>query len=410
MSSIFELYPEAKTVAIAGLYGMPFKQDSFQLSEYISIVPANECIESVYLPRISKYAFKPSHYFVAIANDNRYWSTSRKLENRRDALSSITLAHLTLCLYHKIPYSLGPIYGFNSEGAPVALNLSTPRTAGIHSELKEEILSPAVSPIASLSVLNRGIFNNSLKIFFEKLAIAYSEVTDKRWIFAAFKYLSGITQYYAQDAVIDFSVSIEALVNRGEQVSFSTRLYMSLLVGHNYAERKKIVSDIREFYKLRNTIVHGSTFNISEQNKELIIKIRSYLADALIATCGKRIEKDVFPELEYMCLIGAPSHSRERICNTITIDEIVNEIKNIEKIQEFDSYEVCLSEMDEDGDQDVFIQLKKGQEVIETFDVSMYIWQLSLVEGLSRYSYWLSQDETGNYVYHISYIKDDNGV
>jgi hypothetical protein len=211
MGNIFSLFEGANTIAIAGIYHLPSDFKAFKLSEYIQIIPANEEIEKLYLPRLSQNIIKPSHYIIGISRDKRYWSTSRKIDNCQDAESSITLAHLSICIFNALPYYLGPIFGFNSEGTPCALSLSTPPMAGMHWELNDDVLQPQVSPLVGISSFNRCEFSPELVDFFKKVGKAYAEVKDTRWIFAAFKYLSGLTQYYAYNTVLDFSVAIESL-------------------------------------------------------------------------------------------------------------------------------------------------------------------------------------------------------
>lgn len=405
MSSIFTLYEGAKSIAIAGIYHLPSEFNTFELSEYIRIVPANEEIEKLYLPRLAHNVIKPSYYIIGIAPDKRFCTTSRKINDCKDAESSITLAHLSLCIYFMVPYYIGPVYGFNSEGSPCAFCISEPPKAGMHWELDDDVLRPQVSPLVGISSFNRKEFAPDFVDFFKKVGTAYAEIKDARWIFAAFKYLSGLTQYYSYNAVLDFSVAIETLVNRGEQVSFTTRYYMALLVGNTYAERVIIQNDIKDFYSLRSKLIHGSAFSISEVENKLISNVSKHLAKALINTCGKRIKQEIFPEIDYLSLIGSPSYSTEKVTFVITVDEIVEVIKSIEKFEDIDSYKAYMSRMDEDGDRDLLIELNVKGKKVGPFDASTFLWSHPKMNNMTRYSYWVSSDENNNYAFLVTAIK-----
>lgn len=196
-----------------------------------------------------------------------------------------------------------------------------------------------------------------------------------------------------------------SLVNRGEQVSFAARYYLALLAGSNYRERVTIQNDIKSFYSLRSKLVHGSAFDIGEKEKSLILGVSKYLAKGLINTCGKRIEHEVFPELDYMSFLGSPSYSVEKVTFIVTVEDIVEVIKSYENLNSIDSFRSYMSEADEDGDRDLLIELDINGRKIGPFDASMFLWSHPKMNNMTRYSYWISKDENDNYVFLVSAIK-----
>ncbi|MEW6048684.1 MAG: hypothetical protein AB1609_19780, partial [Bacillota bacterium] len=180
MGSPFDVFPEAETLALAGIviHREPFIH---QLSPFVHIVPRQGELDEVYLPRVKGVLsfFEPTHYLVGAAPDDRYFQTRREIRTIQDAQSSITLAHQALCIYHCCPYVMGPILGFQKAGS-VPLVLQVPATGGANWELEDVAFCPPSAPFFPWHGSNP--FDDGLNQFFEALSLAYSQVKDRRWI------------------------------------------------------------------------------------------------------------------------------------------------------------------------------------------------------------------------------------
>jgi hypothetical protein len=401
---LFDLFPDARSIAIAGLYGV--KRDissKFQLSSYLYIMEKRDEFDNLYHPRMSKYSLKPDFYLVAVSNDNRYSMAFKKIETVDDVLSSISIAHQVLSIFHSAPYSLGQIEGF-LVNSMCSYGLSNPQIAGRNSEFEffkqDEMFHPF-----HYSYTPNIQFDLKLTTFFEDVANAYIKTREKKWILSAKKYTSGMNQRYAEDAILDFAVALESLLALDkEQISFKLRLYLSLLIGDTYTERKQIYSDIRAFYGFRSTLIHGSTLSLSDEQTKLITRVGSYLSKALIKTCGKKIKEQVMAELEFLSLLGAPRLIKERTQCLIYEQDIVNVICKYHEIIEFTSYKAYLSKQNDPDDDytELLVDITFTNGEINTFNASFYISKFSALSSNHKFTYWLSNDAEKGYFYNVT--------
>ena len=261
MKSLLKMFPDAKMIAIAGLYGGPSEFKEYRLGKYLLITPRNSELDNIYISRMTKDLMEPTSYILSLADDFSFRSSPRKVNDKKDAEISITIGHLALTIYHRYPFKFGPIYAVDSVGGTGYFVLSRPDIPGVNKEIAGEMLWPQLSPFSGITTAKL-VFDEGLDEFFVSIAQSYAEIRDSRWVLAALKYVSGMSQLYAYEAILDFAVALESLFNRGEQVGFTLRLYTALLVGKTYGERLKIMKDVKDFYSLRSKLVHGSMLNI----------------------------------------------------------------------------------------------------------------------------------------------------
>jgi hypothetical protein len=201
MPTPFKLFPNAKSIAITGLYYLPSGLKSSRLNDYIELIPKCPEIDEVYLPRTDRY-MSPTHYLIGTANDDRYYSTLRKINDLHDAESSITLVYLALLIYYSHHYFIGPTFGFISEGTPCAYVLSTPSVVGSQGEVLNDLLT--LDPIFFGEPLKPSslVFDEDFKEFYKMFIKSFIDNNDRRWNLAVIKYVSGITQKYLGNQVI----------------------------------------------------------------------------------------------------------------------------------------------------------------------------------------------------------------
>jgi hypothetical protein len=401
LTSPFELYPNVKSIAIAGIYYLPDTLKSFDINEYIKIVPKCSELEAVYLPRTDRYK-SPTHYIVGLSHDERYCSSLRKISNSKEAESSIFLAYIALCLYQNYPFIIGPIFGFLSEGAPCAYVLSSPTEIGAQGEIYNDLLIS--QPISFANTFKPFLFDDCFIEFYRKFLQKFIGVNDQRWNLAVIKFVSGITQKFAYEAILDFAISLETLLNRGEKelISFRVSLYMALLIGINLKERKIIEKDIKDFYSLRSNLVHGSCFKLKDKDFDLIKKVGNYLNQSLKLTYNKNLKAEVYSELDYMSLLGKPSYSLETISYIITEKDIVEAILHYESLNNPEKYSAYLKESEYHLDEkELFFELTINGEIFGPYESEDYLWRIVRLKGLFNYSSWLSKDDNGSFIYIV---------
>lgn len=328
----------------------------------------------------------------------------RSLKDSKDGESALTLAQLAMTIYYKTPFIIGPTYCWCQGAGNSPMGLSRTNIPGSHWELSDEMLT-APKSLFFVAKMEQNSFDEGGKKFFKNVTNAYVNKCDKRWTFAAIKYMSGITQMYAHDAVLDFSISLEALLNIDkESISLKLRFYTALLIGETYAERDEIQKNIKKFYKLRSTFVHGNFSEIGDEQLLLIKNVGGYISKLLQLTCEKKIENEILPELEYMILLGAPKYIKEKCSTIVTEKDIIEAIEFKLDLGKFDSYEFILSD---DDDEYKYLMVKiiiNGKE-IELIDADYYMHFVSKLKDISDVSYWLSKDDTGHYIYIVNFHK-----
>lgn len=401
--NLFRLFPHAKSIALAGIYGIKSEvPEGFKLSDQIYLYSKREEFDILYHPRLSDRINKPDYYLVGVSDDERFITGFRKINQISDALSSITIAHQALCIFHNAPYGLGQIEGF-LLGSVGSFGLSDPAISARNVEVDNELFRvPTLSHSFHYPGNKRASFDTQLVEFFTKVCNAYAGNIEKRWLLSALKFTSGINRYYAEDALLDFSVALESLLAMDkEQISFKIRLYLALLIGDSYNERAKIVDDVKKFYSFRSNFVHGNRKNLSDDNIAVIERVGTYLSKALTRTCGVNIEKDLVQELDYMLLIGAPRIARERTKVIISEKEIVDDICRKYNIETIESYRAYLMNTDDPDDKELLIELRVNGETIGPFYASLHI-----PVPAHKITYWLSQDKNEGYSYCVDYIDE----
>jgi len=400
---LFDLFPNAKSIALAGIYGVkPDFQDTFQLSKYISIMKRRDEFDNLYHPRMSNHEIKPEYYLIAVTDDNRYGMGFKKMESTDDVLSSISIAHQVLTIFHCVSYKLGQIEGFllNSMGS---YGLSNPQIAARNTEFAIFKQDTMFHPFA-YSINSNIRYDSNLTDFYEKVAEAYINTKENRWTLSAMKYTSGMTQTYAEDAVLDLAVALESLLALDkEQISFKLRLYLSLLTGDSFTDRKQVYNDMKSFYTIRSNLVHGNPYKITDDKIKLISRVGGYLSKALIKTCGQKIKEQVLQELEFMSLLGAPRYVKEKTQTIISEDEIVDLICKSNGIPRYKSYKAYLSK-DDDPDYDyteLVLTFTFEDESSNSFSASHYISQSNSLLNKNSFQYWLSKDDDGSYFYNV---------
>lgn len=400
--SIFDMYPGVSSLAMAGLSLYSLKEgETFKLNDYIQIVPRTPELDAIYVKRISVKSAYHNYYLLGLAKDNRYFSSPRKLELPEYAETSLTLVHQAMCIFHCVPYRLGPLYGYSPNSA-TAYVLSEPHQAAHNYELDELFRQPK-TPFSSS--WNKQVSFEGLKPFFENLIKAYTITKEKRWILASRRFTDGILRTYLVDTIIDFAISLEALFNISEKIGSTMGLYMAILIGETFSERQQIKSDIKSFYDLRSDVVHGRSLKIKEKDFHLIEKIAQYLSRALISICGKTRE-EFLAEIEYRSLLGAPRYSREKVSFIITEEEIASFIGQHSNVEMYDRYCAFLSEPDLDGDQELLFEFFKDDKSLGIYEASDYLWFMPQLETLPIRISWLSKNEKGQFVYFIEYLKN----
>jgi hypothetical protein len=404
MASPFVLYPDAKSMVVASLWGLPHNVPGFKLTKTLEIIPTNPELDAIYHPRI-KNPLPYGHYIIGTEQDKRYCMIHRPLDTADDALSSVTLAHQALCICYCFPYRIGPVFGFNSEGAPIPMVLSSPAISDANWELSHEVFFPTNAPSYYFNT-PKGLFNpNDVIDFFKDLAVSYIETKDLRWILAANKFTSGIVRRSAYEMVLDFAIAIEALLNRGDQVGFSVRLFMALLIGKNLREREQIQADVKHFYGIRSKLIHGTFHGFNERELDLIKRIGDYLSRALKVTCRRHIEGDVFDELDFMSLLGAPRHSVEKVLFILSEKQIAEFISTKELGFPCNNYRAFLSEPDGDDDQYLMFEFLDEDNRYGPYEADEYFWLMPQMSRLSRYSYWISRNNDGQFTVLVRTIE-----
>jgi hypothetical protein len=108
------------------------------------------------------------------------------------------------------------------------------------------------------------------------------------------------------DKAIDGSVCLEALLSGRGQGELTHRLSVraALLLGRSLDERQKIVKTVREFYKVRSKIVHGSRNDLADG--EIVRDGLSLCLSAL----REVVHEARLPEPELWELMGGPEWNR----------------------------------------------------------------------------------------------------
>ena len=103
---------------------------------------------------------------------------------------------------------------------------------------------------------------------------------------AIMRWNSAADRLTEEDKLIDYWIALESLFvpDAAQELSYRTALRIAAFLGTNGVERKQIYEQMKESYRLRSEIVHGS---IRKQKKkvgsaELINLSRSYLRQALL--------------------------------------------------------------------------------------------------------------------------------
>jgi len=88
----------------------------------------------------------------------------------------------------------------------------------------------------------------------------------------------------ARDVLLDIMIAFEALFlkdywagNKGQTLAIAC----SMLLGKTRSERKTIQKTLSKFYKIRNDIIHGSSYN-SDEIKENFYTLKNYLRRSII--------------------------------------------------------------------------------------------------------------------------------
>lgn len=394
--NIFSLFPESNIIMVAGIYNVPLSVECFELSKHIKILSQREQLNDIYFQYSSKEFTKPNHYIISTICDDKYTFPNREIKTIDDAESAITLAQLSLSIYYNFPFFVGEIVCFKQSHSPMIL--SRPVIHGNNYEIKHIYNEIQLSPFYMVVDTNF-IFDDKTSSFFSRICNAYSIIKDKRWTLSAFKFLSGLTQPYLSDSILDFSVSMEALLNQGDSISFKLSLYTSLLVGESYKERLMISDDITEFYKLRNKLVHGQISSFNADNTELVKRVTKYLNKAIKISCGKT-SKELFNDIKFLSYLGAPRHSVEKSVYKISEEDVLYYVFK-EGYPKTDLYKFYINYEEDDQYSEILLDLiYKGEK--QTLDINLYLPNIvNLPSG--HYSYWFSKDESGHFIFYISY-------
>jgi|GEM_PF-6855251 len=408
---LFDAYSNAESLALASIScDDPCNLTSLQISESLQIVKADDDLDSVYKPR-TNYNFRTftpysSYYLLGLAGDTRFFTTSRKLNTIEQAESSFILAHQALCVYHNIPFYLGPIFGFSRTGGPAGLVLRTLPLTSFQYEISDDLYHPTVFTSWWGKRIN---LDKETSEFFHRVAKTYVDTKDQRWMLALLRFTSGITSINLNDSIFDFAVAMEALFTRdNDGVSFKLRLYMALLAGHNLKERQQIMTDVKAFYNIRSQLVHGNIKKYDDDDIQLVKRISEYLSESLKITCGRKINKnDIFKELDDMSLIGYPRYSREKAIMIIKPEELVPFICEERKAEVLD-YHIYLSEADSCGDHEILLNVTTNDGIVKTHEGSWYLLSLLHLQNknITKYSYCIIKNDDGDLAYRISEIED----
>jgi hypothetical protein len=405
MASIFDLYPTAKSITIVGIYGIKDKQLSeYQINGHLYIVSRRDVYAEAYDRFLANDIRKPEYYLIGIAEDDRYCMSFREIKTIDDAESSITLLHQALCIFHNVPYTLTNIIGYSREGSERYI-MSHVNLSGDNKELKDELYR-------SESIIHSSVFSHTVRryddefrTFFMNFVHSYVITNDKRWLFAAYKFVAGINQSFPENIVLDYSVALESLFAEGkDQISFKLRLFCALFIGESYKERKEIFKSIGDFYSIRSNIVHGNKAKITEEKFKLIERIGLYLNKSIIKSCGSKIDPDLFRELEYMYLLGAPRLMREKVRVKLTEKELVSLICQKHNFETYKSYRAYLDNEEFDDDYQVLlIEIEVSDGHTETFNGSFYISDSTSIKSRSQISYWLSHNNEEGFYYLMDF-------
>lgn len=209
----------------------------------------------------------------------------------------------------------------------------------------------------------------------------------------------------AHQTIINFSIALEALLNTNhESIGFSIKYYSAYLLGDNYLDKVEIIKNITKFYSLRSDIVHGRKLEL--ESMSLITKVGGYIGQILRVTCGKLIEKDVFIKLRET-MLGAPKLSETKACIIITEKEIVAAVIDKEGINDILSYQFTLIDNYE-FESELKLNLKTNTtENIVVENLDHYIMYVPSMTNINNFSFCISQDENGKFIY-IIYTKAQN--
>lgn len=410
-SSVFDLFPQAHSVALAGIRGIPASIRDHVLNEYLRIVEAREDLDRAYLPRLGHLGQESrvfSHYIIGVADDARYADSFRQITSPEDAKSSITIAHQALCIYFGKRFDIGPILGLARDGGPAAYVLALPGRAERNTELNLWAWQPRATPFGAWPFGELAL-DEGFSEFLDKVARVYSEERNKSWIVAATAYTAGVTAGTAFESILNLAVAMEALLNMGEreQMRFRLSLYMALLVGRNLTERREIEKGVRKFYDLRSGLVHGGFISLTDDQFVLITMVGHWLSVALRKTCGMT-DSEVREELEYRKLLGAPRHSQRRNVRVYRQEHIASFIAAQERIEVPWRSRFSLSEPDADGIRELLVQFVTDSETFGPYSVSEYVVRLvwhDLPRSISQWTDEVAEDGE-EYAVLVSYETD----
>ena len=103
---------------------------------------------------------------------------------------------------------------------------------------------------------------------------------ESRFIVAQRRLADGLTRKAFEDKLIDYMIGLEALYlpDGNQELSFRLSLRVAFLLAYSSDDRKKLFSFIKEMYKTRSNIVHGSKY---ELNEDSIIYLEDLLRKSL---------------------------------------------------------------------------------------------------------------------------------
>ncbi len=404
-----ELFPDAISYAFAGLY-YPNIGDAarYDISDYLCIVPRTDELDIIYLPRTKGFN-PPDHYLVGHSNEDRKYTYGRReLKDMKDSLSSLLIAHQSLCVYHSCHYFIGPILSYGIDSRRSIYSLFQPPTPAFDHEIDHPTRQTDGNPFIKLY---RTPLDDKFPKFFYEVAKTYYPIQNLSWTLAAHKFAAAMISRSLVDIVLDLAITLEALIIRGdENVSYKARLHTALLVGQSYRERQKIEKDIKAFYNTRSKIIHGDNVEFNENTIEIIKRTGEYLARALRLTCGCS-KKDVEKEIDYLSLLGTPSYIRERsklIINWQDIDEYI--AAYIKRQYCGKEYRIGWAAPEEDGECELMVEIVAGEEIIDSIELDFIMHSMPQVRAFTEkggyYRYIYSDSDEGKYSIIITYIKE----
>lgn len=108
-------------------------------------------------------------------------------------------------------------------------------------------------------------FKNAVTIDLQKIYSILQSATkrDKSVEVAMGRLCYAIGRYSDDDRIIDLAVSLESIFNVNSEISFQFSLYNALLFASDATERVDVYHTLRDLYKKRSRLVHGSTASVA---------------------------------------------------------------------------------------------------------------------------------------------------